>query len=56
MNFNPPKPTMLEGIQDLRRLFKEQMIEFFLQSVFTELLSKRGHFQYTRTTVANLPH
>ena len=24
MNFNPPKPTMLEGIQDLRRLFKEQ--------------------------------
>ena len=38
MNFNSPKPTMLEGIQDLRRLFKEQMIDFFLKSVFTELL------------------
>lgn len=57
LNFNPPKPTMNEGIQDLLRLFKEEMTEGnFLRLHTQNLHKKRAHFQYTRRTVANLPH
>lgn len=44
LNFNPPKPTMLEGIQDLRRLFKEQMTEENFKECIHRTFIKTGTF------------
>ena len=40
--FNPPKPTMLEGIQDLILLFKEQFIEEKFKDCVNRTFIKTG--------------
>ena len=42
--FNPPKPTMLEGIQDLILLFKEQFIEEKSKDCVNRTFIKIGTF------------
>lgn len=44
INFNPPKPTMNEGIQDLLRLFKEEMTEGNFKDCIHRTFIKTGTF------------
>ena len=44
LDFNPPKPTMLEGIQDLIRLFNEQMTEKNFKECIHRTFVKTGTF------------
>jgi DDE superfamily endonuclease len=52
LDFNPPKPTMIEGIKDLLLLFKEQFTEAKFRECINRTFTKTGTLPITDSSPA----